>query len=156
MRLVLVLILVLGLAVYGVVAALTVDHRSDESRIKSVVEDAVAAANRRNLSGIMRCISPNYRDEAGLSRDRLRMLIAQAMRSEGRFTASAQVNSKIVSLDSAEISLKAVVRLSNGRLLYERDIVLALRRENARHAYVIPVQVWRIADIKYHGLDMAF
>lgn len=127
---------------YGVV---TVDRRDDAAQIRSLIADTASAVEKRDLGGVMRCVSEDYRDNDGNSHDRLRMLVAQALRAETDYTASAQVQRIAMNDDRAVVELHAVVKSGQGtRTIYERDLTLAWRKESGRHLLIIPVSVWRV------------
>jgi hypothetical protein len=144
--------LAIALACYGLFAYLTLDRRSDEVKIRSLIEDTVAAIGKRDLGGTMRCVSENYRDAEELNRDRLRMLVAQAFRAEPEYTASADVRTLSVEGDSAVVFLRAVVKSRLGESIYNRELVLSFRRESGRHALIVPTKVWRVVSAQNLGL----
>ena len=124
---------------------LTVDRRGDEARIRSLIEDTVTAIQKRDLGGVMRCVSGDYRDDDGNSYDKLRMLVAQALRAETEYKASAEIRRIAIGKDRAVVELQAAVTSGEGiRMDYKRDLTLLWRKESARHLLIIPVSVWRV------------
>lgn len=156
MRMLLVIGLALSVALYGLYAYLTVDRRGDEERIRSLIENAVHALNERDLGGAMRNVSENYRDSENLNRDRLRMLAAQALRSERPFAVYADVGELSVFDDSATVKVTATVKDAVGRSIYNRDLELTLKREDARHAGLLPAKLWRVVNIQNLGIGDQF
>ncbi len=140
-------------AVYGVVAMATVDRRTDEARVRSLVADTVASIQKRDLGGTIACVSPNYKDDAGLNYDRLRMLTAQSLRIETQYTASAKIASLEVRENEATIVLSAAVKAVGGSDLYRRDLTLHLSKEPSRHMGIIPTRVWRVIKVDNLGLS---
>lgn len=141
---------------YGFYAFATVDRRSDEAQLTALVNDAAAAVQKQDLNGTITCVSKNYKDDSGLNYDRLRLLTAQALRSEENYATDATIKSLRIEGDTATINLHAKVKgNSPSRTIYERDLTVYLAKESARHALVIPVQAWRITRIERLGFEDA-
>ena len=147
-------ILAVAVLSYGIYAFATVDRRSDEAQLTSLVNDAAAAVQKQDLNGTFSCVSKAYKDDSGLNYDRLRLLTAQALRSEENYTANADIKHLQVEGDTATIELHARVKGSApSRTIYERDMTLYLTKESARHAFVIPVQTWRVTRVEKLGFE---
>jgi hypothetical protein len=140
-------------AIYGIYAVATIDRRPDEQRIRSMVQSAAESIEKRDLSGVISCVSRNYEDEAGLNYDRLRVLAAQALRDEARFTASAEIRSLKVAGEKAVVELHAVIKGADGGEVYDRDVTLLLDKEPTRHMLVAPTKVWRVVSTRNLGID---
>ncbi|MGB9618977.1 MAG: hypothetical protein ACPL7K_01035, partial [Armatimonadota bacterium] len=80
-------------AAYGIYAVATLDRRADEVRIRSLIADTARAVQKRDLGGTIACLSRHYSDDRGFNYDRLRMLAAQALRTEFEYSVSAEVDS---------------------------------------------------------------
>lgn len=148
--------LAVALASYTLFAYVTVDRRGDEAKIKSLIDRTVVAVNKRDIGGAMRCVSENYKDAEGLNRDRLRVLCAQAFRSEPEFTATAEVDSSSVQATEATVSLRAFVKTRKNESVYDHRLVLTLRQEPARHMLLVPTKVWRVVSVDNLGLADQF
>lgn len=142
-------------AVYGIYAVATLDRGPDAQRIRSMVQSAAESIEKRNLSGVISCVSKDYKDEAGLNYDRLRVLVSQALRDEARFTASAEIRSLKVDGDKATVELHAVVKGSDGSEVYNQGFTLLLSKEPTRHMLVAPTKVWRVVSTRNLGIDDA-
>jgi len=153
MRTLLSVTLAIAVACYAVFAYVTVDRRGDEAKITALIADTVNAVNKRDLGGAMRCVSENYTDEEGLNRDRLRVLVAQTFRAEPEFTATADVSKSSMQSDTATVALRAVVKTRLGESIYDRGLVLSLRKESARRALILPTEVWRVVSVEGLGLQ---
>lgn len=141
---------------YGIYAFATVDRRSDEAQLTALVNDAAAAVQKQDLNGTISCVSKDYKDDSGLNYDRLRLLTAQALRSEENYTANTDIKNLQIDGDTATIKLRAKVRGSDpSRIVYERDLTVYLTKENARHALIIPVKTWRVTRIEKLGFEDA-
>ena len=144
-RVVITAVLILAGLTWVLYGVLTVDRRGDEAQIRSLIEETVSAIQERNLSGVMRCVSGDYKDNDGNSYDRLRMLVAQALRAETEYKASAEIQRIAIGKDRAAVELIANVTSGEGiRVNYKRDLTLLWRKEPARHLLIIPVSVWRV------------
>lgn len=149
-------VLISAVVGYLIFAWVTLDRRSDEQRIAGLVADTVEAVNKRDLGGALRYVSRDYRGEDGLNRERLRMLAAQALRSEADFHASARIEHLAVRGEEATALVYASVEDEQGRALYARELTLSLVLEPARHALVFPVRAWRIKSVGNLGADHVF
>ncbi len=141
------------MAVYSGYAFLTVDRRGDEEQLRSLVESAATAVQDRSIGGAIGCVSRSYKDDNGLNYDRLRLLAAQAMRMEERYTARAEIRNLSIDGAKATVDIHASVIPAGGGKLYDRDVTLILRKEPARHMLVAPVKVWRVVSTKNLGLE---
>lgn len=141
---------------YLLFAWVTLDRRGSEERIVSLVEDAVKAVNERDLGGVLRYVSRDYRDDEGFNRERIRMLLAQGMRTETKYHASARVDDITVGGDQAVLRVFVSVENDIGAVFYKRTLTLRLRQEAARHALIFPVKTWRIVSAGDLGINETF
>ena len=148
MRIALIVFAVLA-AVYLVAAFATVDRRSDTQQIGELISDGRSAAQNRDLAGVVSLVSRNYTDESGFNYDRLRILIANAMREETDY--SVEVSNRRVEIDGdkADVDLYVVLKRSGGNVFYERDLKLILTKESARHLFIVPTSVWRVVSSNF-------
>ena len=139
---------------YAACALLTVDRRSDEVVITSLINDAAAAAGDCDVGGVIYCVSKNYKDESGNNYYKLRQLAAQVMRSDVDYTVHTDIGRLRINGDRATVELYAKVAEANGGgVLYERHLTLLLRKEGGRHALIVPVKVWRVTNVENLGLE---
>jgi hypothetical protein len=137
---------------YLIYAAATLDRRGDEAQIRSLVGDTAAAVEKRDLDGAIRCVSADYKDDEGLTHDKLRMLVAQTLRTDSSFTVDAAISKLTVQGSAATITVRALVKSSSGGVIYDRDLILSLSKERGRHAWVWPEDVWRVTNV--NGLHL--
>ena len=139
---------------YAAYAFLTVDRRSDEIVIRSLIEDAGTAAGERDVGGVVGCLSKNYKDEAGNNYHKIRQFLAQAMRTELDYVVDARISGLRIDGDRAtvEVGVK-VTRGNSAEILYERHLTVGLTRESGRHALIVPVKVWRVTSVDNLGLE---
>ncbi len=136
---------------YGIWAAATEDHGSDQVQVSSLVQDTAASVERRDLTGTVAGISQDYRDDNGLDYDRLRTLIAQAYRNVGPYQAHVTIEHVGVDGDRAEVVVHAVI---TGGYTYDRHVTIDLRKEKSMRALVIPTTEWRIVGTQGLGMSL--
>jgi len=152
MRLKMALMLLAALATYAGVSVATLDRSSDTKKLEAVVAQAAKSVSTRNLDGIISHVSENYKDSSGLNYQRLRMIIAQSLRSDSDYACDAAVRSLSITGDRADVGVRVKVRGADLGTVYERDITLHFIRERAMHNWIIPTTVWRVNDAEGHGL----
>jgi len=147
-RTILVIALLAILAAWGIYAVATVDRRGDEAQIRSMIADTAAAVERRDLGGTIACLSGDYKDADGMNYDRLRVVVAQALQSDSKFTTSVEVTALQITGKDASATVRAIVNGANGEQIYNRNLILTLRKEPARHKVLVPVEVWRVTNVR--------
>lgn len=153
LRTIVLVILILSGLVYGICAFATIDRRNDEKQIRSLIENASASIQNRNLSGTIRCVSYEYKDDEGINYDRLRVFVVQALRTEIKYTITTNIKSININDKDATVDLHVLIKpASDSESLYNRDITLDFHKERGRHAMLIPVDVWRIRNAKNLGV----
>ena len=151
------IILALIAATFGIYALVTIDRRSDDAQIRSLVQSTTTAIEKRNFSGAVACISQDYKDQYGLNYDRLRMLIAQILRDERSYTAKAKITRLEVDGDSAKLNVDLSVNgEGNSNIAYSRNIYVILKKEDAKHLLFIPVKTWRVVSADNLGLELEY
>jgi len=147
-------LVILGLAlIFVVYAFLTVDKRSDEKQIRSLISRTATCIQRRDIGGTVCCVSKHYRDNDGFDYDRLRLVIAEALRDAAPNKTRAEVEKIISDGDTATVEVHATIALQNGENLYDQFITLHLKKEPARHKLIVPVNVWRVTKVDHHSLS---
>lgn len=143
--------LALFVAVYVAIAYATVDHSSDKAKVDALIARGIAATQTRDLTTMVSCISPNYRDD-NLKYDQLRMVLGQALRNEADYTVHASDQTSEVHGSEATVKLHVVLKHTGGATFYDREIVLRLAKEDDRHMFVAPVKTWRVVSSENLGL----
>lgn len=128
---------------YVAVALLTVERGTDQAKIDAVIARGVTATQAHDLSGIVSCLSKNYKDDCGLNYDRLRVVLAQALGSETGYTVTISDQALSVSGDRATVKLRVTLKRENNPF-YDRSLTILLAKEDARHMLIVPVKVWRV------------
>lgn len=137
---------------YVAVAFATQDRRSDQAKVDALVARGTQAVRDRNLIGVVSCVSTNYRDEAGIGYDRLRILLAQAMRTETNYTLTTSSPVTTFDGDQATVTLHITLKHAIGDPFYDRDLTLELAKENASHMLIVPAKQWRVTGSRNLGL----
>ena len=148
------LVILAIVGIYLTVAFVTVDRVTDQAQIDAVIAQGVAATQSRDLSALISCISPNYKDEAGLSYERLRIVLAQAMRNETSYTVTTSKPTTLIDGNRATVNLHVSLKHPGGDTFYDRDLIILLAREDTRHMLVAPAKAWRVIGSKNLGIAM--
>ncbi len=114
------------IGIYLAVALFTVDRGADRAQIEAVIAKGEAAAQQRDLAGLVSCVSKQYSDQTGLNYDRLRILIAKAMRSEGPYNVAVSDQKIEIKGDRAVVDLRVVLSRSAGDIFYDHKLTLIL------------------------------
>lgn len=138
-------------AIYVAIAFATVDHSSDQAQIDALIARGVAATQSKDLTAVVSCISPNYKDDA-LKYDQLRMVLGQAFHNESDFVVSTSNQNSEIKGDQATVRLNVTLRHTGGAQFYSRDLTLKLAKEDDRHMLVAPAKVWRVVGSANLGL----
>lgn len=104
------LVILAIVGIYVAVAFITVDRGTDQARIDAVIARGVAATQSRDLSTLISCISPSYSDAAGLNYDRLRILLAQAMRNETAYSVSTSRQTTLINGNRATVNIHVTLK----------------------------------------------
>ncbi len=139
--------------IYLAVALFTVDRSTDLTQIEAVIARGETAAQQRDLSELVSCISKQYSDQTGLNYDRLRILIARAMRSEGPYSVNVSNQKIAIKDDRAIVNLRVALRKPEGGVFYDRELTLVFAKEPAWHMLVIKSNAWRVISSENLGLS---
>lgn len=138
---------------YGIYAFATVDRRSDEAQIRSLVVTTTKAIDSQDLGGTVACLSQNYKGDDGLNYDRLRVLIAQAMRAHPQYTAQSKLKSLEITGNEAVMQVDLTVHTQQGGDIYKPNMTIHLAKEPTRHMGIVPTRVWRVVKVERLGLQ---
>lgn len=106
-----VLLGVAGLAALAVVVwRAAVALRSDETRVKLVLEDVARQARERDYLGVLKYLDPEYRDDSGLTYAEVKPLVVRyLMRAESVEAEVEPVSPVTVEGDRATVRVRATV-----------------------------------------------
>lgn len=141
-----------SIAVYVGTAYTTVDRSSDQAQVNALIARGIEATRSRDLTTIISCISPNYKDDS-LTYDQLRMVLAQALRNERQYTLSTSDMTTEITGSRATVSLHVEMQHVGGATFYDRKLILKLAKEDDRHMLVAPVKTWRVIGSENLGLS---
>ncbi len=136
--------------IYVATAMLTVDRQSDQAQIDTLIAQGVTATQNRNLSDLVSCVSRDYKDDSGLNYDRLRVVLAQAFKSETNYTVTTSKQTTDMDGDKATVTLHVILK-NPGGVFYDRDLTILLAKEDARHMLIVPTKAWRVVGSKNLG-----
>lgn len=138
--------------VYATTALLTVDHQPDRDQINALIAQGVTATQNRNLSNLVSCVSKDYKDDCGLNYDRLRVVLAQAMKNETNYTVTTSKQTTEIDSNKATVKLHVVLKHPGG-VFYDRDLTILLAKENAHHMLIVPIKAWRVVGTQNLGFE---
>lgn len=152
-----------SLAVAGTALAMAVQARmpkgDDVAQIRAMLDAGERAVEARNVSGLMRLISEEYRDPNGLRREQIRFYVAQQMRDSERIDVTISEPSLQIQVGadgkSAVLSGDVSVSMgdSTGATFPGRNFHLTLdvKKEPARIFGVFPTHAWRVVSASGYG-----
>ncbi|MDH7600867.1 MAG: hypothetical protein QHI38_01815 [Armatimonadota bacterium] len=152
-RIILLGVLVVSAAAYLIWGFATLDRRSDEVQIRSLIDFAQESIRDRNVQALMSCISRDYKDDEGLNYDRARLLAVQVFQIERPYDVTARIRSIKVLGKRAELQVEGEAQFLDDGEVYKRHLVVHLRKERVRHLWLIPTRVWKIIKVEGLGLD---
>lgn len=154
MRKIICIVLITLAAAYTAYALVTLDRRNDAAQVTALVASGTEAIQKRDLNAAMSCISKNYKDASGMNYERLRVVIAQTLQTDTDYIVRTSTQNMKVDGDKVTVAVHVDVQSKNdGSKMYNRDLTISMHKENARHALILPVKVWRVTSFTNLGLD---
>ncbi len=142
---------ILAFAIY---AFATVDRSSDQAKIIEIIEKGAEAARNKSAGDMMRFVAEDYKDENGLRKDQLRVLMIQALRAEEDFDLHLKIDDIRISGDKATAIIDAkVVGNEADATLYNRRVTLELEKRSSMHMLIIPDSRWSVVSSYNLGLS---
>lgn len=142
-------VLIFGLVLLRVVGA---EKPTDEEQIHMLLERGRTSIERKDLRGVLSCISSDYSDSAGQSFDVLRLHAINAFRMSGSYRVTLQNTVIRVTGDAATAETRVSVALSQPgsrtHSAFDGTVRMRLRRENGRSWLVIPTRVWKVVELE--------
>lgn len=132
--------------------------RSDQEQIQAVLTEGERAVEEKDLSAIMQYVSKDYKDDLGLNRDRMRLLIAQTFREHGPIyvalnNVSIQPQGETATV-SATVTIEAQGKESNETSSNTYPMTLQFRKEPGYRFLVIPTEYWRVVSAGGSGFQL--
>lgn len=158
-------IAVLALVLAGVGTKLALDAArpkgTDREQIARMLVQGEAAVERKDVSGVTRFISEDYRDSLGFSASSVKYQIGDYLRRKGALDLN--IPSRSVQIDvspdgrtaSARFHVSAIAASpTGGSNQTEMDISLQLKKEKVYYYLVVPGQEWKVTSAEgYAGLE---
>jgi len=123
---------------------------SDEDQIQMLMAKGQSAIERKDLNGMMSCVSKDYSDSV-FTYNTLRLQALEAARAEGRYDVLLKHTSVEVQGDTAVASTRVTVALvsDHGGMhdLLDSRITLRFKKERGKRFLVIPTRTWKVTSI---------
>jgi hypothetical protein len=124
-----------------------------------MIDASEQAVEQRNVSGMMRHVSEEYRDSNGLRRDQIRLYVAQTLRDADTVTVNISEPSLRIQLapDGKEATCEFDASFSTtdttGTAFPTRHfhLTLDLKKEPARIFGAFPTHAWRVTSASGYG-----
>jgi len=117
-----------------------------------------SAIERKDLKGVMSCVSKDYRDSTGLTFDALHMHALEAIRAEGHYDVLLEHTSVEVRGKTASAKARATVFLgcdhAGMQRLFSNSVTLHFKKEKSKRFLVIPTRTWKVARINGLPTDL--
>lgn len=145
---------VAAILAFAIYAFATVDRSSDQTKIIGIIEKGAEAAENRSAGDMMRFVAEDYKDENGLRKDQLRVLMIQALRAEEDFDLDLKIEDIKIDGDKATAIIGAkVVGGEADVTLYDRKVTLELEKRSSMHMLIIPDSRWSVVSSYNLGLS---
>lgn len=134
-------------------------QESDQVQIQTLLTDAKAAIEQKNIRRVMSYVSRNYHDHYGLNYDSLKLQVVQALRTEDNYQIVLENTLIETAKETATVRTRVTVLLgsaTNGGLepVFKKDVTLHLQKEKAKRFLILPSMAWRVTSIS--GLPNEF
>lgn len=137
--------------------AMADEGASDEIRIRKVLAKGQQAIMTKDLRATMECVSGDYRDPNGMTKETLRLHALRAMRTVQGY--EIRLDAPLITQESehraiAETRVEViayVMDVPSEPLIFE--LVLEMAKEKERRWFVFPVTRWRVTSMS--GLPIA-
>lgn len=150
----------LGLAVVllGAAALMLLDQArpkpTPEVLIRQALADAEQAANGRNVGGVMRIVSDDYKDAANRNKATLSFLLNQYVRRSLGTAYAVRVSPPVIQFDRDDrnralvlTSIRITNQGSNEEMWGAGEVTLAMRRERQRRWLLFSEDRWRVISV---------
>ncbi len=122
----------------------------DADQIRDLLARGEAAIEARNVNAAMSCVSGDYRDSTGLSRDALRLQVARAFRQVEGYDLSVMADGINPEGGRAEVTVRVILSaVENGTAsqVFSGPVTISLRKEQARRYLVLPTRAWKVVGM---------
>ena len=155
---------VLALVLAGVGTKLAVDaahpRGSDQEQLERMLVDGQSAVERKDIPGVTRFISEDYRDSLGLSASSVKYQIGDYLRSHGALQLNIPSRSVEIQVNpdgktgSVRFHVTATSASANGSSRSDMDMSLGVKKERVYYYVVFPGEEWRVTSAEgYAALE---
>lgn len=154
-------VIVLALVLAGVGTKMALDAArpkgTDQEQIARMLVQGQAAVERKDVPGVTRFISEDYRDGLGFSASSVKYQIGDYLRRKGALQLNIPSRSVeiIVSPDgqtaSARFHVSAIAASPNGSNQTEMDMSLQLKKEKVYYYVLFPGHEWKVTSADGYG-----
>jgi ketosteroid isomerase-like protein len=121
---------------------------TDDQRIRKVFVEGEKAAETHDIPALMSFVSKDYKDDMGLNKDRLHLLLAQAFRDQAETWVTVNDLSVQPQGDTAtataDITVEGRARQSNDSSKSSTPMTFYFKKEPGYRLWVIPTTYWRV------------
>jgi hypothetical protein len=130
--------------------ALTPPALPDSVQIDHALRDAAHAAEKRNISGVLRIISEHYQDDSGNNPDRIHFLLSRGMQNVNDLKVDISPTQVTVKGNTAHSTCYLTIHV-NGEAVYNQFVQLDWAREDSHTFLIFPSHTWRVVHSTYAG-----
>lgn len=131
---------------------------SEEEQVQTFLSDGQEAIERKDLRGIMSCVSTEYSDAVGMTYDAIRLQAVEAIRTEGTYNVLLENPSIRIDGESAVIETRPTIYLVTGNgsqhRVFSQTLTLYLEKEDVKRFLVLPTKAWKV--VRVDGLHDVF
>jgi hypothetical protein len=121
---------------------------SDEEQIQMLLLNGRNFIERKDIKGVMSCISKDYHDQYGRTYSSLKAEVFQALKTYDNYNVILEDTSTQILGNTASVRTKVTVLLSSQsnhvEPIFKGYIVLNLRKERTKRFLILPVNTWKV------------
>ncbi len=133
---------------------------SDQEQLARMLVDAESAVERGDVGGVTRYVSPDYRDNLGLSATSVKYQISDYIRKRRSIQLTIPSRTVHVTVNpdgrtgSVQFHLSAQTASESGSSRGDMDLSLQVRKERVYYYLVFPGEEWRVTSADgYSGME---
>ena len=130
--------------------ALAPNSTPDSVQIEDQLQSAAAAANDKDVDGIMSITSQNYSDSDGDNPVQLAVLLRRGMSNVRDLDVTIAPPTVEITSDHA-VTNSYVTVVADGQTVFNQLVTLNWQKEATRRYFVIPDKVWRVTHSNFTG-----
>ena len=125
---------------------------SDEDQIHALLANCESSVERKDLKGMLSCISIKYSDPSGNDYNSIRLLALQASRYDGKYDIVLQGTIIDIHGNTAKVNTQVYVSLLEDNTMqpiFSDAVDLSLSKETSKHWLVFTRKKWKITKISH-------